>query len=612
MSKKNKIKIFVAYHKDAQRIESKILTPIHVGRALASNDIKAQLQDMIGDDTGDNISYKNPNYCELTALYWAWKNTDTDYIGLCHYRRLFNLNFYNAIDTTYSFDPKFLTKIKMDDNSIEELVKSFDIILPSIYNTHPFGLPKQKMTNYDFYCQEHTKEHLDAVISIIQKDYPEYTEALEKYLQSQKSFFFNMFLMKREYFDQYMNWLFDILNKLEKILPIPEDSYQSRIYGFIAERLLNVFIIHLKKHNPKIKIYHTNSVVYAADCYKPVDINKAQISLGTKKYLYDRESTGKSNINIVFSVDNNYIQHCSATIASILLNSSCGNNFNFILLDGGISAKNKEKLEKLKSIRNFEINYIKIDNQKFANLPLNRSYISIATYYRLLLPQILPSNINKVIYLDADIIVEQDIAELWNMDITDYACAAAEDEGSLYQIKRLKLPIQNSYFNAGVMIFNIEYLRKMDFIKIWQEYFNKNKDIILLQDQDILNGTLNGKCKFLPLKWNANGRLYSKDNIIEHIYSYEEAMEAAHNPAIIHFTDKNKPWMKTCTHPLKTEYIKYLKHTPWKNKTFLYESCYFISKFIKPVKTNRRKFISVRFNKHEKSIRLFGRVIYNA
>ena len=94
MSRENDVKIFIAYHKDAQRIKSDILTPIHVGRAIAPEIVKNQLQDMIGDDTGDNISYKNPNYCELTALYWAWKNCDADYIGFMHYRRhlSFNLN----------------------------------------------------------------------------------------------------------------------------------------------------------------------------------------------------------------------------------------------------------------------------------------------------------------------------------------------------------------------------------------------------------------------------------------------------------------------------------------------------------------------------------------
>lgn len=611
MNKKDKIKIFVAYHKDAQRVKSDILTPIHVGRAVASEKTKAELSDMIGDDTGDNISVKNPNYCELTALYWAWKNCDADYVGLCHYRRFFNLNFYNSIDTTYNFTPDFLKTIKMDDKSIEDTMKNLDIVLPSIYNTHPFGLPKYTMTNYDFYCQEHTKEHLDTVIDIIHNDFPQYSDSVKEYMQSKKSFFFNMFIMKRKYFDDYMEWLFHILNKVEKELPIPEDAYQSRIYGFLAERLLNIFIIQLKKQNPSIKIYHTNSVVYSADCYKPVHLNKTKISLGQQKYL-NSEETSQNEINIVFSVDDKYIQHCSATIASILLNSAKGNHFNFYILDGGISLKNKEKLNKLKKLRDFNVTYIKINNDDFKDLPLNRSYISIATYYRLLLPQILPSNVNKVIYLDADIIVESDISEFWNTDISDYACAAVEDEGSLYQIKRLKLPIKNLYFNAGVMLFNIDYLRKNDFIKNWQKYFNENKDIILLQDQDILNGTLNGKCKFLPLKWNANGRIYSNDHIIEHEYTWEEATEAAHHPAIIHYTDKNKPWMNSCNHPLKDEYLKYLEYTPWKHKIPLYKSCYVVSKFIKPVQINRRKFISLRWNKHEKSLRIFGRIIYNA
>ncbi|MDD7441233.1 MAG: DUF4422 domain-containing protein, partial [Sutterellaceae bacterium] len=100
------IKIFLSFHKDSARIQSNILTPIHVGRAIATDAVKQSLADIIGDDTGDNISRKNPNYCELTAQYWAWKNCDSDYIGFMHYRRHLNFSGKEYPEVKWGFVPE--------------------------------------------------------------------------------------------------------------------------------------------------------------------------------------------------------------------------------------------------------------------------------------------------------------------------------------------------------------------------------------------------------------------------------------------------------------------------------------------------------------------------
>ena len=156
-------------------------------------------------------------------------------------------------------------------------------------------------------------------------------------------------------------------------------------------------------------------------------------------------------------------------------------------------------------------------------------------------------------------------------------------------------------------MFNIKNLREIDFQKIWKEFYANNQDIITLQDQDILNGVFNGKCLFVPLQWNTNGRLYTKDNLIEHQYSYEEATFAAHNPAIIHYTDRNKPWHFQCSHPLVSEYFKYLFMTPWKTNAFVYWARFIMYKpFAGLNNKNRKKIISIRLNRRETSVTLLG------
>ena len=272
-------------------------------------------------------------------------------------------------------------------------------------------------------------------------------------------------------------------------------------------------------------------------------------------------------INICFASDNNYVEHLAVALVSILKNTGVDTNLCFHILDGGISDNNKKKLLNLREIKNFEYRFYDMSKYDFSALPMNRSYISVATYYRLLILDILPKTINKLIYLDCDIVVKDDIKKLHDIDLGYNLVGAVEDEGSITQLKRLNLPIENNYFNAGIIVFNLSELRKIDFKEQCFAYYEQNKDIIILQDQDILNGVFNGKCKFLPLRWNANARLY-RYNDLEHHYTEEDAKNAKDSPGIIHYTDVGKPWLGKCRHPLQYEYLFYKKFTTYKVSIF--------------------------------------------
>lgn len=274
-------------------------------------------------------------------------------------------------------------------------------------------------------------------------------------------------------------------------------------------------------------------------------------------------------INICFSTDNKYVQHCATAMASLLKNCDVESKIKFFILDGGISEVNKKNIEKLSDIKDFEIEYYDMTKIDFSDLPLNRSRISVATYYRLYLLDILPQDVQKLIYLDCDIIVKDDITKLWQTDVSDYYAGVIEDEGSISQLKRLGLPLDYKYFNAGVILFNIAKLRTFDLKKCCFEYYEKNKEVIILQDQDILNGVFYGKCKFLDLRWNVNGRMYL-GNIYEHFYTEEESEEAKRNLGIIHYTDVQKPWFMSSNHPLQNEYWNYLKMTTFSDKYMSY------------------------------------------
>ena len=214
------IVILVATHKSAQMPEDDIYLPIQVGAQNNSVDLG-----FVKDDEGENISQKNPHYCELTALYWAWKNLEADYIGLTHYRRHFIMN--HAGDKWSRVASR---------EYIESLLDSNDIILPKPRNYYI-------ETSYSQYVHAHHKEDLDYTRDIISEKYPEYISEYDKLMNSTKGHRFNMFIMKREYYDKYMEWLFDILFELENRLDISSYSdYDKRVFGFVSERLLDVWV----------------------------------------------------------------------------------------------------------------------------------------------------------------------------------------------------------------------------------------------------------------------------------------------------------------------------------------------------------------------------------
>lgn len=218
------IKILIATHKKYTMPEDTMYLPIHVGKELSSLSLP-----WTGDNTGEHISLKNPNYCELTALYWAWKNLDADYIGIAHYRR----HFTTRKPGLFCKD-KFPYVLKSTD--VEPLLNTTSVILPKPRNYFI-------ETNYSQFIHAHPAESLDLTKNILKEKYPEYMDAYNRVMNQTKAHRFNMMIMKKDIFHTYCQWLFDILFSLENKLDISDYSdYNKRIFGFISERLLDVYL----------------------------------------------------------------------------------------------------------------------------------------------------------------------------------------------------------------------------------------------------------------------------------------------------------------------------------------------------------------------------------
>ncbi len=212
-------KIIVATHKAYQMPTDSMYIPVQVG-AEGKNSLGYAM-----DNVGDNISVKNKNYCELTGLYWAWKNMDAEYIGLSHYRRHFS---------TKPGRDKWSSILTASE--LESLVQGVDVILPKPRNYFI-------ESNYSQYVHAHHAIDLDTTRQILSEKYPEYLAAYDAYMKRTIGHRFNMFIMKKDKFDSYCKWLFDILFELEKRLDISQyNQNDSRVFGFVSERLIDVWL----------------------------------------------------------------------------------------------------------------------------------------------------------------------------------------------------------------------------------------------------------------------------------------------------------------------------------------------------------------------------------
>lgn len=220
--------IYVVGHKPFTGPAYKEYVPIQVGEGENFLPVR--------DNTGDNIAEKNKNFCELTALYWMWKNDSTsEFIGLNHYRRYFDFKEQRKrLLYSHTILPSQLNQYT-NPKDFQGMVDETTIILPK-----PLSLGK--LSIFEQYQRNHLIQDLDVVIDIIKSNYPEYTEALHKVLQRHWVYLCNMFIMTRSQFEAYAAWLFAILFQAEKMIVLTGDVYQDRVFGFLAERLFNVYV----------------------------------------------------------------------------------------------------------------------------------------------------------------------------------------------------------------------------------------------------------------------------------------------------------------------------------------------------------------------------------
>lgn len=388
-------------------------------------------------------------------------------------------------------------------------------------------------------------------------------------------------------------------NKMNDLFHAIRLNLLNRIFGSgKAKKIEKAIIGYPFENNNKLYLYNLLKQIKNINSYKKYYSDTAI------EYIIDKYCGVKSDMHIFFSCDDNYSKYLFTAIASILKNSLPIDNFNFYILDGGISKHNKDRIKKLTKIKNFNIEFIKIDNKLFEDCYMNEElkYISKATYYRYIIPRLKP-NLKKCLYLDVDIIVVDSLNQLWNTNIDNYYIGGVKELWDWY----------NEYFydsfkiyntvNCGVLLINLEKWINND---ITNKLFH-NTDLLIkynkikYQDQDVINYTFKDNILFISPRYNLQQTAYFKTHY--NAYSDNEMYNSKMYPVIIHYSGNIKPWQKGCLHPLWGRYYEY-------TKLFWYQKIFYIinnNKFkvvnILGIKISIKKsFLNFLYNKYEDEI----------
>lgn len=554
------IKIFVSHRTD--QVSEIIDNPLYVNVRCGAVYDKRNPDEygyILGDDTGDNISEKKYRYSELTVQYWAWKNQEADYYGLCHYRRYLvfrNVNEEYERDQHDQLQCSYLNKENeeklglLDDEEMKHIIGQYDLLVDREFDIRKVYSPKGPQST----VLEHwkawedviiPKEAVEHLLNIVEQLYPQYYDDAIEYLHGWKYRGYDLFIMKRMLFDKYCKFQFDILQELEKQIDMTYFSEtMTRVCAFMSEILHDVFIYHIIK-DKQYKV-------------KNLDIAYFQETAYQDELLPAFE---KNNIPIILLSSEYYVPYMGVLIQSLKEHISPTNGYDIIVLHKSINSEHQKQLqrtiEKCKniSIRFFDARSI-IDDSRFY---VSSQYYAVEAYYRILTPWIL-KNYKKAIVMDSDLILNHDIGDLYDYDISDKCFAAVKDivymgflngaqPGVLsYTKEKMKMKKPYNYVNTGVMLMNLERIRQkcsgMELVRFCQENnFN-------IQEQDGLNAFFEGEIKFIDLKWNyyvaVNSAIcYSIDlapRLEKALYMTINPYSEINTPYIIHYASQPKPW----------------------------------------------------------------------
>ena len=353
-TKKPDIKIFVSHRIDmeAETIDNPLYVNVRCGAVFD----KRENIDMLGDNTGDNISEKRESFNELTVMYWAWKNVEADYYGLCHYRRYlsFATQYHEINDLAKNgvsvnsvvcdyINSNMIEKYNLNEEYMQNEISKYDIIkmnaidfvrVSQKYYNNQFKTNKEQI---EFTKEWHRIEDFETVRQIIEEQFSKYLKYYDEYMNSKNGYFYLLFVMNKKYFNMFCEFIFEVLFELEKknIDTTYLNIEQKRFYGVIAERLYGVFMLYVQD-NFDVKIAE-KQVIFIENPEKQKEIIPF---------------SNNNNIPIVVRISDYYAPYFGVLLQSIIDNADSKNNYDIIVLEHTVTKENKDIISKRYNIKN--------------------------------------------------------------------------------------------------------------------------------------------------------------------------------------------------------------------------------------------------------------------
>ncbi len=535
-----------------------------VFEAVRGGAFREQTHTLQPDCEGENISEKNPCYCELTTQYWAWKNVDADYYGFIHYRRMlsfadreFGADAWGNVKFDYLTDRALREIGVLDEDRVRRIVSEYDVLTPTPVDLKKVGI-KSVYEQYEIAPKLHI-EDLDLMLEIIRERTPDYYAAASKYLAGSTCYLCNVFVLKKELFRAYCEFLFTVLEEFDRRKDTSEYSVEAyRTQGHLGERMFGIFLTHLKE--------------------------KGGFRIGAREMVYFSHTQiqprfqpafSENNIPVIFACNEYYAQFCSSAILSLAEHASPENHYDLIVLGKDFSATAKSRLQAtVADFPNVSVRFYDVGALFDQYHLFERPNISMETYYRLVIPEVFDVY-DKVLYLDGDLIVLDDVAKLYAVDIGDCYLGAARDIGHQGNLnggdrKMMKYYKQfgckdcKNFFNAGVLIMNTKQFRA-DFTSRFLLDLAQ-QGAFMFQDQDLLNILCEGRIYDVGYEWNFYGDPVESyrgwfNSFAPH-EAYQKYMAAKKNFHIIHYAGNEKPWWNPAQEYAEI-FWRYFRKTPY-------------------------------------------------
>lgn len=537
------IKIFVSHTPNRYTVSIKhpLLYNVIAGSAFQEKKVP---NDFYLDNQGQNISSKNKSYCELTTQYWAWKNVDADYYGFCHYRRLFSFSNESLEESswgTVEYDyltPNILDLLGYDEKNMRQCIERNDFLIAKSVDACCMGADNI----YDQYKNAtdlHIKD-IELLLNILDAKYPFLSETARKFFKGSKFYPCNMFIMRKDLFQEYSSILFDVLEEFEQQTNMYDYSREGyRTTGHLGERLAGIYYLYIKENKKQYRLGELQiALLKHADAPSTVLIDSSEHA-----------------VPIVLAANDQYVPILYTCIQSLVEHISAASNYHIYIFHTDIQPKNMQKFKNLEK-KNLDIMFIDVGSNISGYTLKAKEHITTETFYRFLILDIL-KEYSKVLYLDSDMIIDRDVAELYYTPLNNNLIGAVRDADFAGQcnikssdmkkycqeVLNLENPFQ--YFQAGVLLLNITELNKITSV---DELFKMaDTGIYRFSDQDILNIVCKNRVLYLDMAWNllfdCNPSRWKQVIIHAPHYILDEYENARKHPYIIHYAGWLKPWM---------------------------------------------------------------------